>query len=347
MAHQTSRRTWRALTRGVAALAVSAAVTVSAPAAQAQDTRDYLLATASTGGTYYPVGVAIATLIKVRLQNSLGINMNAINSAGSAENVRLLRNGEAQFAILQGLYGYYARTGSGPMEEDGPQENLRSISMLWQNVEQFAMAADSAETGTIADMRSVVGEAVALGRSNSGTIGSNRVLMANLGINIDEDYELFDGGYGPSGEALQNGQVVAISTPAGVPTSAVTQTFAAMGDDVVMLDITDEQLEEMNGDIDLWTRFVIPAGTYPNQDADILTIAQPNFLAVSADVSEDDVYEMTRTMFENLAFLRGIHPATEVMSLETALAGLPLPLHPGALRYFEEQGLEIPDNLRP
>ena len=110
----------------------------------AADERSYLLATATTGGTYYPVGVAIATLTKVKLQAQHKIGMSAINSAGSGENVKLLRDNEAQFAILQGLFGYYAWNGKGQLEQEGPQKDLRSVTMLWQNVEQFVVLADKA-----------------------------------------------------------------------------------------------------------------------------------------------------------------------------------------------------------
>ena len=99
--------------------------------------------------------------------------------------------------------------------------------------------------------------------------------------------------------------------------------------------------------MDLWTEYLIPGGTYPGLDKDVTTIAQPNFLATTADLPEEDVYEITKTMYENLAFLQAIHPATKAMALEKAIAGLPLPLHPGALRYYEEAGLTIPDRLRP
>lgn len=320
---------------------------MTAPAAPARaETKDFILATASTGGTYYPVGVAISTLIKVKLQPSEGINVSAINSAGSGENVKLLREGEAQFAILQGLFGHYARTGTGPVEADGPQDHLRSITMLWPNVEHFVVLADKAETGTIADIEGLTGEAMSMGRRNSGTLGSNRTVLGNLGIDMDDAYELVYLGYGPSADALQNGQVVGMSTPAGPPVSAVTRAFASMGDRIQLLEFTDEQLEEADGGMGLWTRYVIPAGTYPGVDQDINTIAQPNFLAVHADVDEETVYMITKTLFENLDFLGNIHPATKSMSLETALGGLPLPLHPGALRYFEEAGVDIPSNLR-
>jgi TRAP transporter TAXI family solute receptor len=150
--------------------------------ASAQDGASYILSTASTGGTYYPVGVAIATLTKVRLEPSTGIGMSAISSAGSGENVRLLREGEAQFGILQGLFGYYAATGTGPVEADGPQEHLRSVSLLWPNVEHFILANEHVESGTFSDFLSIQGMGAALGRQNSGTIGSNAAILANFGI---------------------------------------------------------------------------------------------------------------------------------------------------------------------
>jgi TRAP transporter TAXI family solute receptor len=307
--------------------------------------QSYLLATASTGGTYYPVGVAIATLSKVKIQPQTKSGMSAINSAGSAENIKLLRDGEAQFAILQGLYGSYAWNGSGPLESEGRQAFLRSVTMLWQNVEQFVVRAEFAETGTVADLQALLGRRMALGKKNSGTIGSNRKLLENLGISMDSGFELFHAGYGPSAEALQDGRVDGMNTPAGTPTGAVTKLMAAAGGDVRPLNFTAEQAEQADGGLGLWTPYTIPAGTYPGLDRDWQTIAQPNFLAVRADVSEDFVYLLTKTIYENLPFLQAIHKATNAMSLERALAGLPVPLHPGALRYYQEAGIEIPEAL--
>jgi TRAP transporter TAXI family solute receptor len=169
--------------------------------------------------------------------------------------------------------------------------------------------------------------------------------MSGFGIDIEADYELVFAGYGPSAEALQNGQVKGIGTPAGVPTGAVSQLMASAGDGVTMLDFTDEQLATADGGRGLWTRYVIPAGTYPGQTADINTIAQPNFLATHADLPEENVYQITKTIYENLPFLQAIHPATKAMALEAAIAGLPVPLHPGAARFYQEQGIEIPARL--
>ncbi len=326
--------------------AVAVAATLLTGAASAQEERNYLLATASTGGTYYPVGVALATLVKVKLQPKQKINMSAINSAGSGENVRLLRENESQFAILQGLFGSYAWNGTGPVAADGPQTELRAVSMLWPNVEHFVVKNEFVQTGTVQDVIDMQGQAFSMGRKNSGTIGSNAMILKNLGVeDLESSYELAYLGYGPSAAAMQDGKIVGMSTPAGAPVSAVTSAMAAMSDSLALLDFTDEQVEAANGGLGLWTRFVVPAGTYPGQEKDLNTIAQPNFLAVRADVPDDDVYLITRTIYENLPFLNGIHPATKSMGIDAALAGLPMPLHPGAAKYYQEAGIEIPDNL--
>ncbi len=328
------------------ALAALALLFGSVPPAMAKPKeRNYLLATASTGGTYYPVGVALSTLVKVKLQPKQKIGMSAINSAGSGENVKLLRDNEVQFAILQGLYGAYAWNGTGPIAKIGPQKELRAVTMLWQNVEHFTILKKFAKTGTVADLAGMKGQAMALGKKNSGTLGSNKVLLKNLGLDAEKDFKLVHVGYGPSADALQNGQVAGMSTPAGVPVSAVTKAFANMGDKIVVLDFTDEQMKQADGGFGLWTRYVIPAGTYPGQTKEIRTIAQPNFLAVRADVDEDAVYQITKTIYENLPFLNAIHGATKAMAIEKAIAGLPLPLHPGAARYYREVGISIPERL--
>jgi len=328
----------------VNALAISATLVLSTGAVQADEV-DYVLNTASTGGTYHPVGTAISTLSKVRLLPSEDFSLTAVNSAGSGANVQALSAGTADFAILQGLFGSYAVSGTGPVSE--PQENLRSVTMLWQNVEQFVIPTEAVSTGTVADLMELTGQPAGMGGQSSGTIGSNRVLLSGLGIDIDTDFELVYAGYGPTADALANGQIVAAGFPSGPPTGAVTRLMAANEGEYTLLNVTDEQLAAMDGGRNLWVPYTIEAGTYPGQSEDVVTIAQPNFLAVNADVDDDHVYLLTRTMYENLAFLQGIHPATNAMNIEAALAGLPAPLHPGALRYYEEMGLEIPDHLRP
>jgi TRAP transporter TAXI family solute receptor len=121
--------------------------------------------------------------------------------------------------------------------------------------------------------------------------------------------------------------------------------MASAGDSVTLLSLTEEEMKMADSDRGLWTPYTIPAGSYPGQDTDVQTVAQPNFLATNADIPEEHVYQITKAIYENLPFLQAIHPATKVMSIESAIAGLPLPLHPGALRYYQEVGLDIPERL--
>jgi len=331
-------------------LIAATAGTLAAPAvlrAQGQAPRSYILATATIGGTYYPVGVALATLTKIRLQATRGIDMSAISSAGSGENIRLLREGQAQFAILQGLFGVYARDGSGPVQAEGPQRNLRAIANLWANVEHFTIRARFVQTGTIDDILNIRGRRFSMSARNSGTEFSNRFIFANLGIDPDRTFELVFQGFGPSAEAMLAGQIDGFNPGGGVPVAAITQLFARGGNEFRILEFSDEQLRKADGGVGLFTRFVIPGGTYPNLAQPINTIAQPNFLAVNATVPEADVYEITKAIFENLPFLNGIHAATREISLETALNGIVNPVHPGAARYYAEKGIPIPEAIRP
>lgn len=323
-------------------LLLSCATVLAMGIGSASMASSYILATATTGGTFYPVGVALSTLIKVKLEPSQGISLSAISSAGSGENLKLLDQDEVQFGILQGLYGGWAWTGTGAVNKQ--YGNLRSVTMLWQNVEHFLVRSKYAKTGTIDDLRNLKDQPFSIGKRNSGTEGSGRAILNALDIE-PEAMKLVYLGYGPSAEGMQNGNVDGANIPAGAPAAAVTSAYANMGDDIRVLDFTDEHIKQVNQEFELWTRYVIKADTYPGQDRDINTIAQPNILVVRADVSDEDVYQITKTMYENLAFLRNIHPATKAMALDKAIAGLPMPLHPGAVKFYEEQGIQVPERL--
>ena len=304
----------------------------------------YVIATASTGGTFYPVGVGIATIASLKLAKDHKTTFSAITSAGSNENVDMLGKGEVNFAILQGLFGSMAWQGKSKYEGNA-QKNLRSISMLWQNVEQFTVKNDYAKTGNIKDLKNLYGERFSIGGRSSGSRISSEVIMDSLGIDYNKmDIQYL--GYSPSSTALQDGKIDGMTTPSGPPTSAVTNAFASIGNDKIkVLDFSSEDLEAINANYNVWTPFNIKAGTYPGQDKDINTIAQPNLLVVTKDTPEETVYLLTKTIYENLPFLNSVHKATKAMSLEKAIAGLPMPLHKGAAKYYREQGIKIPATL--
>lgn len=305
-----------------------------------------ILATATTGGTYYPVGVAIGTLISIKLAAKHQITATAINSAGSGENVQMLKNKEAQLAILQGLFGASAYNGKGQYEGK-PFKDFRSITMLWENVEHFVILSKHVKTGTLSDLKGF-GKKFSIGKRGSGTEGSGKTILGGLGIKCDVDFNTEYLSYNPSAQAMMDGRIAGANLPAGPPVAAVTQLFAQLGAKKIrVLDVTDEQIEQIKKAFPVWNRYVVKKGMYPGQTSDINTIAQPNFLAVMPELPEETVYLITKTIFENLPFLHNIHKATKAMSLERAIGGLPAPLHPGAAKYYKEKGISIPASLQP
>jgi len=172
------------------------------------------------------------------------------------------------------------------------------------------------------------------------------VILEALGYNPAKDFKLKYLGYNPSAGALQNGRIVGMNIPAGLPASAVTQAYAILGSEGMrILDFTERQLEAVNSEYAVWKRAILEPGTYPGQDKPVRTISQSNLLIVHEDVGEDQIYKIVKNMYDNLPFLRQVHRATEKMSVESALEGLSVPLHPGVQRYYREQGLSIPSHL--
>lgn len=301
--------------------------------------KQYLtIATASSGGTYYPIGVGLGNIWSEKIE---GMNATGQSSAGSVENIDLLRKDEADVAILQGLIGAQAIAGKGNFEGDA-YEDLRSISMLWPNVEHFVLSNDKVETGTISD---VEGNSFSVGPQASGTEQSTLTIMEGVGLTKDDIKPEYLG-YDDAISAMRDGRLDGASTPAGTPVSAIMDMYAS-GYKGTVLEVTDEQLEEINSIYDTWFRFVIPGGTYPKVEEDINTIAMPNFLGVSAEMDEDTAYEITKAIYENLEEVQGIHSSAKEVTLETALDGLPAPLHIGSYKYFKEQDMDIPEALIP
>ena len=332
--------------KGFKGLLISLAVAVSLVGSLHAKGKEkkYILATASTGGTYYPVGVGIATIASLKLAKKYKMTFSAITSAGSGENVDMIDKGEVDFAILQGLFGSMAWQGKAKYEGK-PRKNLRSVTMLWQNVEQFTVKKEYAKTGNIMDLKNLYGKKFSIGGRNSGSRVSAETIMKSLGIDYNK-MDLQYLGYTPSSTALQDGKIVGMNTPAGTPTSAVTNAFATIGaDNLKILEFNSDNLKAIQKNWPVWTPFTIKSGTYPGLKEDVHTIAQPNLLVVTKDTPEETVYLLTKTIYENLPFLNTVHKATKAMSLKKAIDGLPMPLHPGAAKYYKEQGIKIPDRL--
>ena len=305
----------------------------------------YILTTATTGGTYYPVGVALATITKARLYETEGISLSAISSAGSMENIKLMRDNQAQFAFLQGVFVAWSWNGDGPISR--PQPWLRSISALWQNADHFVIKKDLAGDNTIMALDKLNGERYVIGARNSGAERTGDYILRSLGIDYPSKMSLAYMTFGATANAIQDAAIAGMNVPGGPPVAAITRAFAMVGKNLTLLEFTDDQLAQVNTVYPLWSRYLIPGGTYPNLDTDTQTIAHPNILAVRSDIPDEAVYMITRAVFENLASLHEIHKATRDVTLDNALIGLSAPLHPGAIRYYREKGLTIPEHLIP
>lgn len=293
----------------------------------------YLLATATAGGTYYPVGVAIATITKAKAE---GVALSAVTSAGSAENIALLNRGEVQFAIVQGLYADWARQGTGPFKEPAGDQ-LMAVTGLWPNIDHWLALKSSVSADTLSGLKDAPGLRLSIGKRNSGAEGSGRVLLTAAGIaNADDHFSLVYQGYGQAADALQNGTIDLANMPAGAPVSAVTRAMAARKGRLKLLSISDDLLAAIQAERPFFRRYILPAKTYPGQEAAVQTTAQPNVLVVRADVPDEHVYQVVKTLFANLSILKASHKATHGMNVQDAPLDLPMPLHPGAARYFKE-----------
>jgi TRAP transporter TAXI family solute receptor len=323
------------------ALVLGAALIAQPIAATAGD--GFMLATGRTTGKSFAVGVGISSLAKVKLMPQYKMDLSAVESGGFVDNVRMLQRNEAQFAILQAMFGHFARTGTGTFAGEQPDDTIRAIAMLWRDADHFVIDKGYMKSGTIADLEQLRGMPVSMGVDGPGPIESNRLLLSHLGIDVDSAFRLSHLNYQQSSAALSRGEIKAMSTPIRPPAPHIQDVLASQGDRYGLLEFSDEQIAKADGGLGIWTPYVIPAATYPGQDRDIKTVAKSNLLVARKDVPDEVVYQVTKAMFENLDFLRNIHDAMYETSLDRALVGVPMPLHPGALRYYQEVGLLGPD----
>ncbi|MDH3660503.1 MAG: TAXI family TRAP transporter solute-binding subunit, partial [Alphaproteobacteria bacterium] len=303
----------------------------------------FMLATGRTTGKSFAVGVGISSLAKVKLMPEHKMDLSAVESKGFVHNVRMLQSNQAQFAILQAMFGHFARTGTGTFAGEAPDDTIRAVGMLWRDADHFVIDKAYEKTGTIADLEQLKGMPVSMGLNGPGPIESNRLLLSHLGIDVDRAFNLAFLNYQQSSDALSRGEIKGMSTPIRPPAPHVQNVLESSGGRHTLLAFTDEQIAKADGGLGLWTPYVIPAATYPGQDQDIQTVAKSNLLVARADVDDEVVYQVAKAMFENLDFLRNIHDAMYETSLDRALVGVPMPLHPGALRYYQEIGLLGPD----
>ncbi len=312
-------------------------ILIGASTASAGET--LLLANGQTDDPAHGAGVAVSSLIKMKLLPSDEIDVQVLESAGAIDTVRLLRNGEADVAILPSTIGHAARLGIGSFEGDAPLTGFRAVAALWRDALHLVIRANDVKTGTIDDIADMTAPRLFMGDASTGMIDANRLLFTELGMDTDRHADLAAIEGDDRIAAIKRGEIDALSLMTAMPEPMFDEVFEASGLALRLLNVDENQLTRVNGNHWLWTPFTIPTDTYAGQHEDITTIALSNLLVVRTDVDQDVVYKLTRSLFENLAYLGNVDPVLADLSLDTALAGVVLPLHPGAVRYYQEAGI--------
>jgi TRAP transporter TAXI family solute receptor len=284
------------------------------------------IVTIGTGGSSGPYNI-IGTTLAETYSSEFGVNSRTQTTGASVENVNLMNEDKIEMAFTMSDVVTEAVEGTGNFNE--PIEKINQIAALYPNYVQIVTSADSG-IETFEDLR---GKRVAVGDQNSGVEVNARNLFEGHGMtydDIDVDYL----GYAEAADGLRAGQLDAAFLTSGLPNASLLELAETM--DINLVAIEQSDVEEIAQDEAYFVSMEIPADTYGNEEP-IQTAAIMNALIVHADMSEDDVYNLTKAFFENLGALENSHQAASDISLEDAQEGLVAPLHPGAERYYNEQ----------
>lgn len=315
---------------GTAALA---ALSLGAPAL-AQD--QLSIATGGTGGVYYPIGGGLAEIINTHVP---GYSATAEVTGASVENMGLIATGDADLAIALADSVAQAHAGTGRFE--GQQlPMVRGVASLYANMVHI-VALDGSGITSLEDLR---GKRVSIGAPGSGTEVNTAAILGANGITYDDiDEQRLN--FNETADALANGDIDAGFWSVGAPTSSILNL--ATTQDIVIIALTEDQLAAAMGADPTFAVTTLAGGTYTGVDADIAVLGIPNVLTVSSEMPDDLAHAITSAMFENIADLQAVHPAARQTTVAFTLDATPVPLHPGAIRYFEQIGADIPDRLRP
>ena len=294
------------------------------------------IATGGTGGVYYPIGGGFAEMINNHID---GAQATAEVTGASVENMGLIMRGDADLALVLADTAYQAYTGTGDFE--GRQiENTRALASVYPNAVQLVTLAES-DIHSIADL---AGKRVSVGAPGSGTELNARALLEANGVSYS-DFTPQRLNFNETADAIRDGDIDAGFWSVGPPTSSILNLAATR--DIRLIGLSDEEIANAQEVEAVFAPYGLDAGMYDGMDEAVQTIGIPNVLVVNADMDEELAYQLTQLLFENTDELIAVHPAANDTTVEFTMNSTPVPLHPGALRYFEEVGAEIPDRLRP
>lgn len=294
-------------------------------AAKAQDFINVL--TGGTSGVYYPLGAGLANIYGEKIE---GVRTQVQSTKASVENMNLIQEGRGEIAFALG--DTVAAAWSGVEEAGFPAklDQLRGIAAIYPNYIQIVASKDSG----ITDFAGLKGASLSVGAPASGTELNARAIFGAMDMSYDDLGKTEYLPFAESVELIKNRQLDATLQSAGLGVASIRDLASSLP--ITMVAVPAEVAEKLGAP---YIAATIPAGTYDGQDADVPTVAVSNYLVTSAGVSDDLAYAMTKELFENLDTLAASHQAATLIKLENALDGMPIPLHPGAERYYREQGL--------
>ncbi|WOI56229.1 TAXI family TRAP transporter solute-binding subunit [Palleronia sp. LCG004] len=294
------------------------------------------IATGGTGGVYYPMGGGLAELINRHVE---GASATAEVTGASVENMGLIATGDADLAIALADTVEQGYTGTGRFEgQELPM--VRAIASLYANMVQIVTPAGS----DIESLSDLAGKRVSVGAPGSGTEVNAMTLLEANGMSFD-DFDAQRLNFNETADAIANGDIDAGFWSVGAPTSSILNL--ATTNDIRMIPLSEDEVAAAQEADPTFTSLTLPADMYDGVDQDVSTIGVPNVLVTSSEMDEEMAYQITKAMFDNISELRAVHPAAEETTVEFTMSATPVPLHPGAIRYFEETGADIPDELRP
>jgi len=297
------------------------------------------IVTGGTSGVYYPIGGALRQVIGQSLE---GTTASVEATGASVENIRLIGNGSADLAITQGDAADQAYNAMSDFE--GTEVRTNTIAVLYPNVFHTVTLASVKNRLGLDCFGDVQGHRYSVGDLGSGNESTTNQVFDSLGLDVASDIDRRQLGYAETANALSSGALDAGSWVVGQGHGGISELAAT--DDVALVPMCEDEVESITGGYGGYTEHVIPAGTYPGVEEDVTTIAVWNALVVPETFNEDQAYELTKAIFENSDAVVGVYaPAQEYLVPENA-ANAPVPLHPGAVRYYEEVGVEVPDELK-
>jgi TRAP transporter TAXI family solute receptor len=313
------------LKRAVIIAATGVSIAFTTAAARADEFINVL--TGGTSGVYYPLGVALS---KIYGEKIAGSRTQVQATKASVENLNLLQQGRGEIAFALGDSVKLAAEGNAEAGFKAPLDKLRGIAAIYPNYIQI-MASKESGIATLADFK---GKSLSVGAPKSGTELNARAILVAAGMSYDDLGKTEYLPFAESVELMKNRQLDATLQSAGLGVSSFKDLATSL--DVQMVSVPEDIATKLGAP---YIAATVPAGTYQGQDKDVPTVAVVNFLVTHSEVSDETAYQMTKQLFENLPAMVAAHKAAEQIDLKEALKGMPIPLHPGAERYYKEKGL--------